>query len=151
MDIKLVFFPYKLRTSFSLKDSIPASLRSRVVHTFSCAGCGACYVSETNRHLATRIREHLFTNKKFHITRHLKSSENCFSILDVISNHFQLKGGAAYSFGKTVTQKAKSVTCIGFEFGLVMWLRRLRLLWLARFYDTQLTTAPLIVECQFKY
>ena len=82
-----------------MKDSIPTSLRSRVVQKFSCTDCGACYVGETNWHLATRIREYLFTDKNSHISRHLKSSENCralhsencFFILDTASTHFQLK------------------------------------------------------------
>ena len=99
LDIKLVFSPYKLRNLFSVKDSIPKLLRSRVVYKFFCAGCGACYVGETNRHLATRIREHLSTDKNSHIFQHLKMSdhcralcsESCFSILDTASTSFQFK------------------------------------------------------------
>ena len=78
---------------------IPAGLRSRVIYKFSCAGCSACYIGETNRHFATRIREHLASDKHSHIFMHLRGSENCrslrsedcFKILDSASTSFQLK------------------------------------------------------------
>ena len=64
LDIKWCLLPsYKIKNSFSVKDAIPKTVRSRVVYKFSCAGCNACYVGETNRHLATRGREHLTSNK----------------------------------------------------------------------------------------
>ena len=80
-------------------DPIPAGLRSRVIYKFSCAGCNACYIGETNRHFATRIREHLASDKHSHIFKHLRGSENCrsrcsedcFKILDSASTRFQLK------------------------------------------------------------
>ena len=67
LDIKLVFTPYKIKNLFRVKDAIPKTLRSRVVYKFSCAGCSACYVGETNRHLATCVREHLTSDKNSHI------------------------------------------------------------------------------------
>ena len=81
------------------KDPIPAGLRSRVIYKFSCAGCNACYIGETNRHFVTRIREHLASDKHSHIFKHLRGSENCrslcsedcFKILDSASTRFQLK------------------------------------------------------------
>ena len=63
LDIKLVFAPYKIKNLFSAKDAISKLSRSRVVYKCSCAGCGACYVGETNRHLATRVREHFTSDK----------------------------------------------------------------------------------------
>ena len=59
----------------------------------------SCYVGETNRHFATRIREHLSSDKNSHIFKHLRGSENCrslcsedcFQILDSASTSFQLK------------------------------------------------------------
>ena len=44
---------------FSVKDPVPVELRSNAVYKFTCASCNSCYVSETSRHLSTRIREHL--------------------------------------------------------------------------------------------
>ena len=68
LDIKWCLLPsYKIKNSFSVKDAIPKTVRSRVVYKFSCAGCNACYVGETNRHLATRGREHLTSDKNSHI------------------------------------------------------------------------------------
>ena len=65
--IKLVFAPYKIKNLFSAKDAISNLSPSRVVYKFSCTGCSACYVGETNRHLATRVREHLTSDKNSHI------------------------------------------------------------------------------------
>ena len=52
---------------FSVKDSVPQGLRSRVVYKFSCAGCNASYIGETTRHLRTRAREHLLSDKSSHV------------------------------------------------------------------------------------
>jgi len=41
LDIKSVFSTFKVRNMFSVKDSVPQSLRSRVVYKFTCAGCNA--------------------------------------------------------------------------------------------------------------
>ena len=57
------------------------------------------YVGETSRHLSTRAREHLFSDKNSHIYKHLKSSiacreacnENCFAVLDSASTAYKLK------------------------------------------------------------
>ena len=99
LEIKLVFTPFKIKSWFGAKDPIPAGLRSRVIYKFSCAGCSACYIGETNRHFATRIREHLASDKNSHIFKHLRGSvncgslcsEDCFKILDSASTSFQLK------------------------------------------------------------
>ena len=70
LDIKLVFTTFKLRNLFGVKDFVPQSLRSRVVYKFQCASCNACYIGETTRHLSTRIREHLVSDKSSHIYKH---------------------------------------------------------------------------------
>ena len=90
LDIKLVFTTFKLRNLFSVKDSVPRELRSRVIYKFTCACCNACYIGETGRHFSTRVREHLSSDKSSHIFKHLLSSErcrqscsaDCFEILD---------------------------------------------------------------------
>ena len=80
LEIKLVFTPFKIKSWFGAKDPIPAGLRSRDIYKFSCAGCSACFIGETNRHFATRIREHLTSNKHSHIFKHLRGSENWCSL-----------------------------------------------------------------------
>ena len=75
---------------FGVKDSVPNVLRSRVVYKFACAGCHASYVGETTRHFATRVHEHLHSDRNSRIFKRLKGSESCrdlcseayFSILD---------------------------------------------------------------------
>ena len=103
LEINLVFAPFKIKSWFGAKDPIPVGLRSRVIYRFSCAGCSACYIGETNRHFSTRIREHLASDKNSHIFKHLRGSvncgslcsEDCFKILDSASTSFQLKNKEA--------------------------------------------------------
>ena len=71
-----MFAPYKIKNLFSAKDAISKLSRSRVVYKFSCAGCSACYVGETNRHLATRVREHLTSDKNSHIFQHINGRKH---------------------------------------------------------------------------
>ena len=100
-------FLIKIKNLFSTKDAISKLPRSLVVYKFSSAGCSSCYVGETNRHLATRVREHLTSDKKSHIFQHINGSEacrslcseDCFSILDTASTSFQLKIKEALHIG----------------------------------------------------
>ena len=77
LDIKLMFSSFKIGSLFSVKDLIPTELKSCVVYTFRCAGCGVCYVGETSRHFCIRINEHLNMNKASHIFKHLQDSPRC--------------------------------------------------------------------------
>ena len=70
LDIKLVFTMFKLRNLFSVKDSVPRELHSRVIYKFTCACCNACYIGETGHHFSTRVREHLSSDKSLHIFKH---------------------------------------------------------------------------------
>ena len=54
IDISIVFSPLKLSSFFSCKGTLPKSSQSYVVYQFTCAGCKACYIGETKRHLNTR-------------------------------------------------------------------------------------------------
>ena len=99
LDTKLVFTTFKLRNLFSVKDSVPKELRSRVIYKYTCACCNAWYIGETGCHFSTRVREHLSSDKSSHIFKHLISSErcrqscstDCFEILDSAPTKFQLK------------------------------------------------------------
>ena len=84
---------------FNVKDPIPKSLKFFVVYKFVCPGYNTSYIGETTRHLSTRVKEHLKTDKKSHIFGHLVnnetckalSTENCFDINDFASTPFTLK------------------------------------------------------------
>ena len=84
---------------FGVKDPVRRELLTCVVYNFLCASCNACYVSETSRHLSTRVREHLISNRASHIFSHLHNSpqwrshcfDECFNILDHTSTTFQLE------------------------------------------------------------
>ena len=81
----------------NVKDPTPKFLKSFVVYKFVCLGYNACYIGETTRHLPTRIKEHLETEKKSHIFAHrvnnetckALSTENCFEITDSTSIPFK--------------------------------------------------------------
>lgn len=97
--IKLIFIPFKIGSMFSMKDKISDSLKSSVVYKFNCASCDACYIGETSRHLSTRIKEHLQTDKSSHVYKHLETSQGCreqcnetsFTILDYAPTKYQLR------------------------------------------------------------
>ena len=93
--IKNGIFPLNVQCLFDLADSVPQGLRSRVVYKFSCAGCNASCIGETTRHLCTRAREHLLSDRSSHAYRHLQSSRacntECFTILDSAASKFQIK------------------------------------------------------------
>ena len=97
--IKLVFSSFKIKNLIRVKDLVPRSLLSCVVHKFSCAECNSIYVGETSRHISTRVRGHLFKDKKSHVFKHLESSdacksacnESCFKVIDSARTRYQLK------------------------------------------------------------
>ena len=99
LNIKLAFSSFTIKNLITVKDCVPRSLRSCVVYKFICVGCNSVYIGETSRHLSTRVREHLFTDKNSHIFKHLKSSstckdacgEGCFRVLDSASSHHNLR------------------------------------------------------------
>ena len=82
-----------------MKDPIPKDLRSCVVYKFTCSRCNSCYIGQTVRHLKTRVREHLFTDRNSHVYKHLNASVECreacstesFTILDSASSEYKVK------------------------------------------------------------
>ena len=68
IDVKLIFSSLKMGNIFYVKDPIPRGLRTCVVYKFLCAGRNAYYVGETSRHLSTRVREHLVSDRTSHAT-----------------------------------------------------------------------------------
>ena len=81
-----------------MKDRVPFDLRSYVVYKFVCGSCKADYIGLMKRHLSTRIKEHLETDKKSHVYKHLNESQrckalisnDCFSILDYATSQYSL-------------------------------------------------------------
>ena len=79
---------------------MPLSQRVNVVYKFSCAGCNASYIGETTRQLGVRATEHLESDTKSSIYRHLKYKSlpcseicdfSCFSVLDSATTEYQLQ------------------------------------------------------------
>ena len=98
---KIVLTPFKVADMVNVKDPIPKFLKSFVVYKFVCPGCNVCYISETTRHLSTRIKKHLETDKKSHFFVHLVnnetckalSTENCFELLPPPLLHLKVTSG----------------------------------------------------------
>ena len=98
-NIKLVFNSLKIKNYFSYKDPIPDDLKSFLVYKFTCASCSSSYIGETCRHFKTRIEEHIKTDNKSHIFKHLHSTTTCFDsynslcfkIIDKANSKFDLK------------------------------------------------------------
>ena len=57
------------------------------------------YISETSRHLSTRVREHLFTDKNSNIFKHFQGSvvckeafdDSCFKVFGSANTPYKLK------------------------------------------------------------
>ena len=84
---------------FSMKNSVPQGIRLRVINKFLCADYTASYIGDSTRHLCTRVREHLLSDKSSHVYRHLQSSRaghdscdtECFTISDSAASKFQIQ------------------------------------------------------------
>ena len=93
---KLSFCRLKLEIYLVLKNKY---LRSFIIYRFKCPGCNASYIGETTHHLATRIKEHLETDSKSHIFKHLDTNRKCkelcnaecFEIIDSTTSSYRLK------------------------------------------------------------
>ena len=97
--IKIAFTPTKLSSYFSLKDKRLDELKSYVVYKCLCTGCNASYLGHTTTYFTTRIKQHLESDKKSHIFKHLKGSVSCkevccnrsFEIIDSAQTQYSLK------------------------------------------------------------
>ena len=85
INISTAFSQLKPISFFSCKDTLPKSLQSYVVYQFTCAGCEACYIGDTKRHLNTRIEDHLGKDKRSHIYSHLQENPQCQKNLILIA------------------------------------------------------------------
>ena len=57
----IVFTSFKIGQWFFNKDPVPWRL-NQALYVNKCAGCSACYICETTRHISSCIEEHLKTN-----------------------------------------------------------------------------------------
>ena len=71
---KVIFTSQKIGSFFSTKQRLATGQTPNVIYKFSCAGCNSCYVGETTRLFHKRAFEHLSTDKKSVVYRHLKKS-----------------------------------------------------------------------------
>ena len=79
------------------------SLGSCVVYKFSCAGGNSVYIGETTRHLSTRVREQLYTDKNSHIFKNLK--------IHLHVKVFVMKVVSKYWIQLTISGEARAHAC----------------------------------------
>ena len=77
IDITIFFSSLRIKTFFSFKDPIPEALKSLFVYQFTCARCNSRYIGEMSRHFATRVKEHLSTEKNSNVYKHLNGLPRC--------------------------------------------------------------------------
>ena len=77
LQIRLVFTTCKLKSYFSNKDSLPKKFTSFVIYHFQCAGCNSSYVGRTHVHYDTRCEQHLNTDVKSSIFKHINANKDC--------------------------------------------------------------------------
>ena len=78
LTITLAFGSFKVKNLIKVKDSVPRSLRSRVVYKFKCAGCNSVYAGETydtfqleSVSIFAQIKIHTFINT-YKAIKHVK-------------------------------------------------------------------------------
>ena len=80
IDIKCVYTTCKIGQFFSLKSASPSSLAANVVYRFKCSlDANISYIGKTDRHLMTRMKEHLNPNsqEKSAVTKHISQCAHC--------------------------------------------------------------------------
>ena len=83
-------------------------MSSHVVYHFKCANCGVCYIGETTIQYIRRVDQHLHTDKKSAVYKHLRENDSCmtssdrnsFSIIDKARTEFQLRIKEAFYIQK---------------------------------------------------
>ena len=80
IDINVVYTTTQIGSFFRLKCKTPSPVLSCVVYTFSCLGDQAnYYIGMTERHMATRVGDHLRRESKIAVANHIKTCQTCSS------------------------------------------------------------------------
>ena len=78
--VKPVFTTFKVGDYFSLKSRVPSFVRPNVVYRFKCLrDADISYIGKTERHLVSRVAEHLRPKGKTHIRTHLSKCSTCLN------------------------------------------------------------------------
>ena len=83
---RTVYNSRKLSSFFSLKDKTDEQHKHNLVYAFQCGECDRNYIGETGRRIGKRIDEHLTTDNKSHVYKHVAQTrhvinEEDFSII----------------------------------------------------------------------
>ena len=78
LKIRTCYNSCKVGQFFSLKDGCPAFLASNVVYKFTCSlDEGISYIGKTERHLFTRVQEHLTPSHNSAVNQHIAQCREC--------------------------------------------------------------------------
>ena len=87
IDINVVYTTVQIGSFFRLKCDTPTPVLSRVVYKFVCLGDQTnSYIGMTERHMATRVSDHLRKGSKTAVANHIKSCQSCTSSKLSINN-----------------------------------------------------------------
>ena len=87
IDINVVYTTTQIGSFFRLKCKTPSPVLSCVVYTFSCLGDQAnSYIGMTERHMATRVGDHLRKSSNTAVAQHIKSCQTCITSKLSINN-----------------------------------------------------------------
>ena len=87
-------------------------MKSFLLYKFTCAASSSSYIGKTCRQFSAKIEEHIKTDHKSHIFKHLHSTVTCFDsynslcfkIIDKANSEFDLKIKDVYILtGENVT------------------------------------------------
>ena len=96
-DVRYVYRTSKTKDFLGNKNPVPESMRSKVIYLLLC-DCRKQYTGSTKRHLVTREREHIRTNKRSAFYKHKQDCplDYTMEILDSARNNWDLRIKEAY-------------------------------------------------------
>ena len=96
-DVRYVYRTSKTKDCLGNKNPVPESMRSKVIYLLLC-DCRKQYKGSTKRHLVTREREHIRTDKRSAFSKHKQACplDYTMEILDSARNNWDLRIKEAY-------------------------------------------------------
>ena len=146
-NIKIVFSLFKVGDLFRVKEPVHKYLRSFAVYRFTGPGCFASYIGETTRQLTTRIKEHLETDPKSHVFKHLNTNKNCrelcdtecFEAIDPGTSSYRLKVKEAMHITWQKTTLNKKINHVFYNYLITYCLSLFHLFYYCYCYCTYVT------------
>ena len=100
ININVIFTSTKVGSYFSIKDRTEKYLKTNLVYQYNCLGDpNISYIGKTKRYFGTRVHEHIETDTKSSVYKHIKNCNYCnennafnnFDIIDSGNSDFEAK------------------------------------------------------------